>query len=306
VIGSVIVAHLAFLLLCGGDTLMPTRTEDYIISIRGKPSISNTPRGRVSAGPYFIAAFSWSPAARYPNRQRPIWSRLYPPDVLVTMQHTSESTCPRLEDEALRVGDIDGRNVVYRLTALRAGNGRVVDFSGAIMLEPHERLIFFENDILPDIRNAGGRKDRFYSNLYPTSDGLLVRFDPSLGWGTMYFTDRRILFLRKPDIDQLSVIYGCRSSSDLPSDVRSRARDIAQSGGMEFIEIPYEDVVRYERGAYSVRIWFNFRSERITSPKAFDRVVSLLDERMSWEEEGDILLDRCSYWFVCPCGSSED
>lgn len=183
----------------------------------------------------------------------------------------------------MRVGDIEGRNVVYRLTAARTNSGRVINFSGTIVLEPREQLLFFKNETLPEIWNAGGRKDRFFDDLYPTSDGMLVNFHPRLGWGTMYFTDRRILFLRRPDIDQLRVIYGGSSPSNVPTEVSSKARSIAAMGGMEFFEIPHEDVLRYERGAYSARIWFRKSSESecvIRLPlKVFDRIVPLLDAR---------------------------
>ena len=182
----------------------------------------------------------------------------------------------------MRVGDIDGRNVVYRLTSESTCLGHVVNYSGTAVLESGERLLFFKREVLPEIMGDEG-EDRFHHFLYPTSDGLLVNFYPGVGWGTMYFTDRRMLFLRRPDVRQLLAMYGNSSMFEVPRPVLDRTRHVEMRGGMEYLEIPYEDVLRYERGAFFARIWVRKSPERecvIRLPrKVFDRIASLLDAR---------------------------
>ncbi len=183
----------------------------------------------------------------------------------------------------MRVGDIDGRNVVYRLTSETTCFGQVVNFSGTMILEPNEHILFFRREVLPEIVGTGGKKDRFYDFFYPTSDGQLVNFYPGYGYGTMFFTDHRMLFLRRPEARLLSAMYGESSMFEMPDQVVSRARNIEMAGGMEFLEIPYRDVVRYERSAFFAYLWVRKSPEReciLRLPrKDFNRIASLLDAR---------------------------
>jgi len=160
----------------------------------------------------------------------------------------------------VRVGDLDERNHVYKITAVRNRDGRVVEFSGSIVLEPGERIISHSVGFRPIIWMRGRKIGTLGDSLLPTTEGMLTKFFPGDGWGTIYFTDRRILFLRKPALHHLAEIYNVSPydiDASIPPNTLLRAAAVISGGGMEFLEIRYEDITRYECGISSADIRFN-------------------------------------------------
>lgn len=184
----------------------------------------------------------------------------------------------------MRVGDVDGRNEVYRLRAVRSRDDRVAEFSGSIVLEPGEKIISFTTDFRPVVWRKR-RRSSFKGELFPTKDGMLVKFYPQDGWGTMYLTDRRMLFLRRPSPMHLGVVYGVSKYGDpgkVPWNNVRRASAVVSGGGLEFLEIRYEDIIRYDRGLGSARIRFRVVEDEYVlrlPRKAFDTISSILDLR---------------------------
>lgn len=187
----------------------------------------------------------------------------------------------------MRAGDLDGRNIVYGLTAAVRKGGQIAEFSGSIALGRQETVLAFKTEFRPSIRMITPRKDKFKGLFLPTTDGLLKRFYPGDGWGTVYLTDRRILFLRRPDVDELREIYGV---SDLeperivPLSTAFRATRLIMEGGMEFLEIMHEDITRYERGLRHVKVTFRTVGEElcgiILPREQFDVIEPLLEAKM--------------------------
>ncbi|MBE0518260.1 MAG: hypothetical protein IH630_03400 [Thermoplasmata archaeon] len=151
----------------------------------------------------------------------------------------------------MRVGDLDGKNSIYEVRAVQDYSGFVVNFSGHLIPESGEKILFFETESLLNIHKCGSINNHFY----PSFGGESVEFYPEAGWGTLYLTDRRIIFLRKPEANQLYESY--KSSSNMyspetvPDRVYMRAIRIHRFGGMEFLEIRYEDIIRFEEGKYT-------------------------------------------------------
>ncbi len=190
-----------------------------------------------------------------------------------------------MECIVMRVGDLDGRNSVYKLTVLQTKNGRVVDLSGSVVLDPHERLLFSKTEFRPIILRTGHRKDKF-DRFFPTSDGSLIEFFPGDGWGTIYFTDCRIIFLRRPSYEQLMEVYGSSRYDTEPTIPRAnllRAARIMADEGLEFFEIRHEDITRFECGMRHANIRFRTVDENeyaLRLPKeTSDRIVPVLESR---------------------------
>ena len=153
----------------------------------------------------------------------------------------------------MRVGDLDGKGTVYNIAARHNTSGVVVDFAGSLILEGGERIRAFKTESRLTIHNLKSKK----SAMFPNAKGGEIPFFPEAGWGTMYFTDRRIVFLRMPDYDQLFAIYYRRHSSKdhgpvVPYMVNARAMQIAQSLGMEYLEVRYPEITKCDVGLYKV------------------------------------------------------
>ncbi|HIJ16447.1 MAG TPA: hypothetical protein HA364_01550 [Thermoplasmata archaeon] len=185
----------------------------------------------------------------------------------------------------MRVGDLDERNRVYRLTVVRNCDGRVTEFSGSIVLEQGERVISYTTDFRPMMWRSGWKRDQFKASLFPNTEGMMTFFAPGEGWGTIYFTDRRMLFLRRPDIHQLMEIHNVSKydmDASVPSNILQRAAAVIAGGGLEFFEIRYEDVVRYDCGLRSADIRVRVVDEEYVlrlPRKVFDKVSPILNER---------------------------
>lgn len=183
----------------------------------------------------------------------------------------------------MRVGDVDGLNSVYRITARRDYSGFVIDFSGTLFLESGEKLLSFRTESLLHIVGSSSKT----ADRYPSFGGELVEFYPEAGWGTMFITDRRIVFLRKPEYNQLWEAYKSTQHAyggGIPDRVFNRALRIHRQGAMEYLEIRYEDVTHYEEGKYTatVAVASTTHSEYMLyfDKKDFERIRPILDDRL--------------------------
>jgi hypothetical protein len=140
----------------------------------------------------------------------------------------------------MRVGGKGGKGSIYRVKSEQDSSGIVVNFSGSLIPEPSEKMLSCVTEWYLRI------SDRIR---YQNSSGRWIKFFPEAGWGTMYFTDRRMVFLRHLDMYQLQAVYMGGLVSD---ELRIRSFDLMNA--LEFLEIRYEDVTTYFEGKHLVRI----------------------------------------------------
>jgi len=130
----------------------------------------------------------------------------------------------------MRIGHVEGKGIIY-------------DSNGELMLEEGEQFI------------------RTYRNYYMTvttrwrSWGCNIAFDGNAGKGSVFVTDRRLVFVRTPNpfetLKQDSTPYG------LPTGVAKsmRAKWILQAEGKEYCEVKYDDIVAYKKKRWGLRFF---------------------------------------------------
>jgi hypothetical protein len=125
--------------------------------------------------------------------------------------------------------------------------------AGDIILEGGEKLVA----VLPDTRiglmigwKSVGRDDK-----YPSMHGAMAPFHSYDGPGSLYITDRRIVFLRRPDLNE---IRGNRSGEDMGvgSDL-ARAHSILSANGLEYCEIRFEDIADFKEKKAGTRLYLS-------------------------------------------------
>ena len=130
----------------------------------------------------------------------------------------------------MRIGDVDGRGVIY-------------DRDGGLILEKGEQLIRAYRD--------------YYATITTCWRPYLkhISFDGNAGKGTVYLTDRRLVFVRVPNpfetLKQDSTPYA------LPTGFAKsmRAKWILKARGMEFCEVRYDDIAAYRKKRWGTRFY---------------------------------------------------
>jgi len=130
----------------------------------------------------------------------------------------------------MRIGHVEGRGIIY-------------DDNGELILEDGEHLV------------------RTYRNYYATittrwrSWGKNIAFDGNAGKGSVFVTDKRLVFVRVPNpfetLKQDSTPYA------LPTGMAKsmRAKWILQAGGKEYCEVRYEDIVGYRKKRWGAQFF---------------------------------------------------
>jgi hypothetical protein len=128
----------------------------------------------------------------------------------------------------MRIGDIDGYNEVY--TPL-----------GILIFETNEKLI----KRLPD-------KEFWLYTQWRSwfTDMILIGI---WGKGSLFITDRRIVFIRRP-LDERKILktfrgyQGGEGGMKLIADGMTHSRKVNEYGGFDFLEIRYEDIAFLKKG----------------------------------------------------------
>ncbi len=121
---------------------------------------------------------------------------------------------------------------------MRVGNigglGSVYDHNGNPILHENEDIVreISEDNIL--VLKGEGRL---------RSKTLL---DTTKERGTLYLTDRRLIFLRRPDEWKKFYTYGNPFGMDVAFSEASYARELEKAGGMEYLELDYGEVKSFK------------------------------------------------------------
>lgn len=121
----------------------------------------------------------------------------------------------------MRVGNLSGLGAVY-------------DTEGNPILQDGEEVL---REVARDNLLVRKGKSRLFG------DTLL---DFTKEKGTLYLTNRRLIFLRTPDEWKKFRTYGHITSMDLAFSEASYARELKAKGGMEYVELPYTDVESFK------------------------------------------------------------
>lgn len=140
----------------------------------------------------------------------------------------------------MRVGSLSGKNVIYRVIEKDDFQGLTSICVGDILLSAGEKLLA----VLPDQRIVfyPGWSSWSGDASFPSPDGKTVPFYYYDGPGSLYITDARTVFLRRPDLKQIRRSHD-RGYASLPL---AMARRILSANALEYCEIRHEDVVKYK------------------------------------------------------------
>ena len=166
----------------------------------------------------------------------------------------------------MRVGDVDGKGVVYTVVAELDPGHDAVNFAADIILEDGERVISVYPNVFLDLTAGWGRTGGPIE--LPDLNHQKKRFDARIGVGSIFFTDRRIVFLRRPDPHEIGRVYNTPLEvADSVGDA-IEARHILNRIGLEFAEIRLDDIARIEkrrkRRSYCLYLLSQNRRARLT------------------------------------------
>ena len=159
----------------------------------------------------------------------------------------------------MRVGHLDGRGIVYRVVSEIDPGGDAVNFAADLITEEGERVLSVHPNVFFHIRSGWGRTSGKVK--LEGAHGIKSEFDSAVGVGSLFFTDRRIVFIRRPDPYEIKRVYYTYLDAPVAIADLLRARDILNNLGLEFVEVRFCDIVkiRKRRRCYSVYIMSNQR-----------------------------------------------
>lgn len=121
----------------------------------------------------------------------------------------------------MRVGDIGGLGSIYD----EAGNIILKDEEKVVLESPQDNLLVIKG------------KSRLFGK---------TLLDMTKERGTLYLTDRRIVFLRKPDPWLKLRTYGNAFGLGTAAAEAMKARDILRHQGMQFLEVYYSEIKSFK------------------------------------------------------------
>ena len=144
----------------------------------------------------------------------------------------------------MRVGSVSGKDTVYRVVKVGESQN-LIRWEGEILLNAGERLLgTLHGQLILFHRGWSnfGADPRFTSD-----DGRETVFFDTDGLGTLYITDSRIVFLRRPDLKEVRLHHhGHGGNAYSPIPPLHMAQRVLEANALEYCEIRYSDVVRYK------------------------------------------------------------
>lgn len=137
----------------------------------------------------------------------------------------------------MRIGDIDGK-------------GKIYDDEGHLILEEGEIL---HSQISKTLITIGRGWSPFGK----------ILFDGSYGNGTIFLTDKRIVFIRRPDVKSIKTSHWLQPDFG-SGEVEEKDKAIAHANRLnafqafDYLEIRYEDIALIKRGPINRRICINW------------------------------------------------
>jgi hypothetical protein len=181
----------------------------------------------------------------------------------------------------MRVGNLGGKGRVYELVKVGEFQG-YEEWSSEILLNPGERLLGTLHG--QRILFHGGWSNWFPDPRFPSADGEGIVFYDNDGAGSLHITDSRIVFLRRPDLEEVRRSHrGQNGYSKVPPLFAAQA--IVNADALEYCEIMYTDVVRYEEKKNGLRSYLLVDGKRyrlVISKEAGDLVLPIYKKKI-WE-----------------------
>lgn len=165
----------------------------------------------------------------------------------------------------MRAGGADGYGEVYGFTATRDRKSGATTIAVTPKLQSDETLVAKFPETKLRIRGEHAGVIASSAGGYPgNEEGKTVFFVPEAKEGTLYVTDRRILFLRR-GIDWKAGYLAYKEGAiptDAPSNAPSR---VLACAGLEYFEIGLEDIVGLDAGFFggSLRLEEHGRTFRL-------------------------------------------
>ncbi|MCX6657900.1 MAG: hypothetical protein NTY62_04335 [Euryarchaeota archaeon] len=174
---------------------------------------------------------------------------------------------------------MSGKNVIYRVVKKEDFQGLTSICAGDIQLTAGEKLLA----VLPDQRIIFlcGWTNWSSNQSFPSPDGKAAPFYDSDGPGSLYITDARTVFLRRPDLKEIRRRHsGKYRDAAIPLAIAS---SVLNANALEYCEIRHEDVVRYKekkRGLANYLIADQQRYIFVLSKEAGEVLLPILKRRL--------------------------
>jgi hypothetical protein len=175
----------------------------------------------------------------------------------------------------MRIGGSDGYGEVFVFTARRNSSSGATTIAVTPRLAENESVIAIFPRTILRLRGAGAGVLATGAGGYPGKDNHgTVLFIPKLKEGTLFVTSRRLVFLRRKidwkeayaefkrsvraevsmrDQKKVHVYYNNQRYEGIPPEMPFWRALL--SGGLEYCEIPLEEIVRLDRSSTGGRIW---------------------------------------------------
>jgi len=189
----------------------------------------------------------------------------------------------------VRYGGLDGKGITYKVVSKPDFQGFTIIFAGDIQLEPGEDLIA----AIPDSRfgivkgwrriSAAGIPHTYTvprASRAPRRLGVALFADKAPG--SYYVTDRRLVFLRRPDLREIRRFYDSPDGGP-PLGVMTWAGAVIQSDSLEYCEIRFEDIVKYVEGREGASIYIDLGVDRYRvwlERRVWDIIAPILKKRL--------------------------
>ena len=132
----------------------------------------------------------------------------------------------------MKLGHVDGKNRIY-------------DPDGNLILQPSEKLLGKYENVFLDISKAW--RVWFVDSIFPGEAGRVV----------CYLTNRRIVFIRRPDVHKAGAYLMTPYGATQAIADRYKARMILKAGGFEYCEISADNFRFYKKFRTGLNLLLN-------------------------------------------------
>jgi hypothetical protein len=157
----------------------------------------------------------------------------------------------------MKTGDVDGIDRVYKVVGQMDRAGMMMNFAADLKLEGDEKLVTVFTDTDFPIKTGWGS---WGGGKFPSASGQLTEFYEDDGKGSLFVTDRRIVFLRRPDLELIHKHHSGGGNSPWP--YMQRAKHIMAAGGLEYFEVSYYDVQFYLRKRWGMYVYMKVERKK--------------------------------------------
>lgn len=179
-----------------------------------------------------------------------------------------DSTCGR--GWTMRVGQLDGKGTVYKVASEMDPGGDAMNYAADLITEAGEQILSVHPNVFLHLTSGWGRTGGVVK--LKGVSGITKEFDSAGGVGCLFFTDRRIVFLRRPDPYEIKRVYYTPYGAPTAIADSFRALAILNSLGLEFAEVRFEDIVRIRKRRNYYSLYIMCEQRRFKLPISKDQM----------------------------------